>query len=106
MECILLICDSILNCVYIIFKDIWLVISRSHEIERYSFALLILDIGCFLYISLDQDTRKALSWEMKFFIGDGILHCLKEENVIGSGESRKLYRGEVCQGDVIVIKQL
>ena len=111
MECILLICDSILNCVYITLKDVWLVISRSHEIDRYSFALLILDIGCLLYKSLDRDTRKSLSWEMEFFyslnfIGDGILHCLKEENIIGSGGSGKYYREEVCKGDVIAIKKL
>ena len=111
MECILLICDSILNCVYITLKDVWLVISRSHEIGRYSFALLILDIGYLSYKSLDRDTRKALSWEMNFFhslnyIGDGILHCLKKENMIGSGGSGKLYKRELCEGEFIALKQL
>jgi hypothetical protein len=54
---------------------------------------------------------EALSWDTQSFhgsnfIGDGILHCLKEESMIHSGGSRKVYRGELGEGEFIDVKQL
>eukprot|EP00253_Pinus_taeda_P007950 PITA_07950 len=54
---------------------------------------------------------EALSWDIKAFhslkfTSDDILHCLKEENMIGSGASREAYRGELGDGQVIVVKDL
>jgi len=74
-------------------------------------ALFILVIGCLLYRRPDRDSMEALSWDMKSFhrlnfTGDDVLHCLKEENMIGSGGSGKVYRGELGEGEVIAVKQL
>lgn len=74
-------------------------------------ALLILVIGCLLYRSPDRDSMEALSWDMKSFhklnfTDDDVLHCLTEENVIGSGGSGKVYRGQLREGEVIAVKQL
>jgi len=40
------------------------------------------------------------------FIGDDILHCLKEYNMIHSGGSRKVCKGELGEGEVISKKKL
>lgn len=74
-------------------------------------ALVILVVGCLLYRRPVRDRMEALSWDMKSFhkfnfTDDDILHCLKEENMIGSGGSGKVYRGELGEGQVIAVKQL
>ena len=39
-------------------------------------------------------------------VGDDILHCLMEDNMIGSGGYGKLYKRELCEGEVIEQNQL
>ncbi|XP_057843159.1 receptor-like protein kinase 7 [Cryptomeria japonica] len=73
-------------------------------------AVITFVIGWILYKKMYR-APEYLSWDLKSFhrvtfTEDDILHCLKEENIIGSGGSGRVYKGELCSGEKIAVKQL
>ncbi|GLJ30456.1 hypothetical protein SUGI_0602800 [Cryptomeria japonica] len=72
--------------------------------------VIIFVIGWVLYRNMYKEPE-SLSWDLRSFhrvrlTEDDILHCLKEENIIGSGGSGKVYKGELSNGEKIAVKQL
>ncbi|GLJ30449.1 hypothetical protein SUGI_0602710 [Cryptomeria japonica] len=68
-------------------------------------------ISWVLYKKMYKAPESQESWDFKSFhrvtiTEDDILHCLKEENVISSSGSGKVYKGELSNGEKIAVKQL
>ncbi|KAJ9566199.1 hypothetical protein OSB04_002165 [Centaurea solstitialis] len=78
--------------------------------------LLLLLLSCFLFVKLRRKYRKpstdrGFSWDMKTFhnisINDGkILRSLNQENLIGRGGSRNVYKVELGCGKKLAIKHM
>ncbi|KAH9301088.1 hypothetical protein KI387_012671 [Taxus chinensis] len=73
-------------------------------------AVIIFVTGWVLYRKMYK-APESLSWDLKSFhrisfSEDEITRCLKEENMIGSGGSGKVYKGEISNGEKIAVKQL
>ncbi|GLJ30447.1 hypothetical protein SUGI_0602690 [Cryptomeria japonica] len=74
-------------------------------------AMIVFVIGWVLYQKRYKAPESQESWDIKSFhkvtfIEDDILNCLKEENIVGSGGSGKVYKGELSNGEKIAVKQL
>ncbi|XP_057838111.1 receptor-like protein kinase 7 isoform X1 [Cryptomeria japonica] len=73
--------------------------------------VIIFVIGWVLYKKWYKVPESQESWDLKSFCRvtfteDDILRCLKEENIIGSGGSGKVYKGALSNGGKIAVKQL
>ncbi|GLJ07936.1 hypothetical protein SUGI_0078000 [Cryptomeria japonica] len=74
-------------------------------------AVVVLLIGWALNKRNQKTHEESPSWDLKSFhrhtfTVEDILPCLKQENLIGSGGSGKVYRGELSTGEIIAVKQL